>query len=947
MNLPHIYNLIFVLNICLLIQVAQAQDPTYYTIGENELNETDIYSILESNNGNIFIAGSDGLYRYSSGKIVHYPLANNQKGSALFFLVEDTYGNIFCNNLKGQVFKVGQENLHLYHEILPKNIGELPYLLTDKTGNLFIISKCIEVHNKGQRVNQITNYNSASKNWDSNVVIRNKNKYYIYPDSSYWYTSYINTENSFFYQNLISHLKQGQEKQSYHVQSGESDFSVDNRFSNTPIEKEIVWSKRNSTGIQTSSIYNSTLNYKNKLFEDIFVSTIAKGKSGLIYLGSFKQGIRVIPNYNILELSNPFPNRSIIDFDINNSEEIYCHIRGQGLIYFNAKSSKVSVVDEHYGNQNVFVLPRQNLHLSDQHREVFTQKVDYLNKLGGVKNINIMDNKDAIFASSLGLFIVNNSGHNYNKEWIRQGEGKVYKNSIINERCLDVTNSKKTIYVASHSNLWRIINDEYEEIKYKNKSILANSIAVEENKLYIGSSSHGVLVLSNNKTSLLFNKELGLADNNVEKLVLKDQYLFVLNKNFLQCINLKNNNIIPLNKSEGIIGYINNFHVIGKHIYILTDNTRIIKYPIDNIPKYGSDIDFVIDSILVNGTKQDLSKPIKLAYYENNIVCHYHLVNDAYREQTNIKYQLIGFDNKYTLSPATTNEIRYKNLSPGNYTFNIKAQYGNTSSTYYEYPIRISYPFWKRWWFILIFTTLSVLLILKYFRVRLSKQKREAQKVLLQKQTETDLIQAKLTALRSQMNPHFIFNALNSIQNLILQADTTRSYDYIVLFSKLVRSTLNYSETEYISIDDEVDFLDIYLQLEKLRFNDDFQYTINNLCDEMVYAPPLIIQPFVENALLHGLLSKKGIKRLNITFEINNEQLLCTIEDNGIGRKKSKEIQKRQGKKRKSFALNAIQKRLDILQKQHVYKVGYSFIDLHNDQGMPTGTKVVICLPYQ
>lgn len=930
------------------MQVVLAQDPTYYTIGENELNETDIYSILESSSGDIYIAGSDGIHRYSSGQIFHYPSCKGQKGNALFFLVEDKYGNIYCNNLKGQIFKIGSEDLEIYHEIPQQNINELPYILTDKTGNLFIVSKNIEVHKNGKKVDQINQFKKASKNWDGGISISQDNKYYIYPDSTKWFTFDINNSNKYFHKDLVSHLKLGRGNQEFNVQSFENDIFALNMFITFPIEKEIIWSKTKSNGIQVNNVYNKNINYEKKIFDEIFVSCITKGESGLIYLGTFKQGIRIIPNYNILEEPNVFQNRSIIDFDIKNDKEFYFYVRGQGLVHFNKQSQISYTVDKNYGNQYVFTLPGKKINTSNEHNEVFVQNMNYLNKLGGVKNIIAKDSIDLLVASSLGLYLINYSGKKLAKEWIQPDKStKVYRNSKINERCLDIAYNKQTTYVASHSKLWRITNKQYDEITYNNQSILANSIMTDGNKLYIGSSSHGVLVYNDNETNLLLNKDLGLADNNIEKIVKKGKYLFVLNKNFLQCINLTNNTMIPLNKSEGIIGYINNFHILDDNIYILTDNTRIIKYPIKNIPDQVAEIDFVIDSILVNNKKQDLSQDLSLAYNENNIVCHYHLVNDALREQSHIKHQLEGFDKNYTLSPGTSNEIKYNNLSPGIYSLNIQAQYGNTNSTVYNYPIRICYPFWQRWWFILSFAILSLFLIFKYFRVRLAKQKREAQKALLQKQTETDLIQAKLTALRSQMNPHFIFNALNSIQNLILQADTTRSYDYIVLFSKLVRSTLNYSETEYISIDDEVEFLDIYLQLEKLRFSDDFQYSIKNLCDELIYAPPLIIQPFVENALLHGLLSKKGIKKLDIVFEINNEQLICTIQDNGIGRAKSKEIQQRQGKKRKSFALNAIQKRLDILQKQHIYKVGYDFIDLYDDQGISTGTKVVIHLPYQ
>ncbi|WP_160112185.1 histidine kinase [Aquimarina sp. AU58] len=205
--------------------------------------------------------------------------------------------------------------------------------------------------------------------------------------------------------------------------------------------------------------------------------------------------------------------------------------------------------------------------------------------------------------------------------------------------------------------------------------------------------------------------------------------------------------------------------------------------------------------------------------------------------------------------------------------------------------------------------------------------------------------ESELKALKSQMNPHFIFNSLNSIQDLILQQNTDSSYDYIVLFAQLVRNTLNYSSKNFIAIEKELEFLDVYLQLEKLRFEDDFTYTIQSINTEGLSVLSLIVQPFIENALLHGLLHKAGKKQLTIDFTFT-DHLLCTIIDNGIGRKEAKKIQKRQGNHHESFALNAIEQRLEILKDQYGTDVGYQIFDLYNDQ-LAMGTRVEIRMPYQ
>ena len=233
----------------------------------------------------------------------------------------------------------------------------------------------------------------------------------------------------------------------------------------------------------------------------------------------------------------------------------------------------------------------------------------------------------------------------------------------------------------------------------------------------------------------------------------------------------------------------------------------------------------------------------------------------------------------------------------------------------------------------------------KEIELKKNKQDLETAYKELEISKKNELAFLQLKSLKSQMNPHFIFNSLNSIQDLILQQNTDSSYDYVVLFSRLVRNTLNYSNKNFISIDKELEFIEVYLQLEKLRFEDDFTFSIKHKNTEGVSVPSLIIQPFIENALLHGLLHKAGKKQLTIDFTFT-DHLLCTIIDNGIGRKESKKIQERQGGHHESFALEAIQQRLEILKEQYGTEVGYKVFDLYDNQ-VATGTKVEIRMPFQ
>lgn len=947
MNSSLLYRFLLALTFLFLAQIISAQDPSFYTIGENELNEIDIYSLLESRDGNLYIASNDGLYRYANGSFFKFPKLDIQKGNSLFFLVENTNGEIFCSNLKGQVFKVSNDTLTLFYTVDKEYLVHLPYLLTDNLGNLFVVAKRISVFSE-DTTKYIYDFLSVDKNVDGDVVVVvPDNRFYIYPyiDSTYSLSFQKGIKSE--YRSIITKRSRQKDQISYKIPKCIFEEFDKNITTTMALDSSTFWTRKKTFGIKVNTVVDNRIDIEPIIYDNTFISAFTKGHSGLLYMGTFKQGIRIVPNANVNHIYTPFKRRSIIDFDLRSEDEFILFIRGKGLVQYRTDQNEYNVIDEHYGNQGVFCLPDQKISSSNLYYDVFIQNDNGNKQLGGVKSIFPISHGDNLYATSRGLLRVCKDGHKLSDDWMLDTEFGIYEHKALKDRCIAVVmdKHKEVIYTATQSKLLAVYEDRVEEIKYMNQSIMANSLYLNKDQLIIGSQQFGVISYHNDVVSVLYNSKSGLADNNVIKLDKTGSLIFVLNSNFLQAINLHTDKIIPLGKAEGVVGYINNFYSWGDYLYILTDNSTIHKLPLNDISCTDDNINLVVDSLRMNESLISQDK-VLFNYDENSFEFNYRLSSDAHREQSVIEYYLEGFDHNPVIVPATSQSIDYKKLPPGNYQFRAIAKYGDKSSEPFVYDFIIKQPFWKRWWFIVACILLSILAVYLYFRNRLRVHRLEVQKKLIQKQTETDLINAKLTALRSQMNPHFIFNALNSIQNLILKADTERSYDYIVLFSKLVRSTLNYSEQEYISLDDEVEFLEVYLQLEKLRFDEDFVYRIENRCEELISIPPLIIQPFVENALLHGLLSKKGNKELNIIFDMEGSRLMCTIVDNGIGRARSKEIQVRQGRERKSFALNALQKRLDIMQKQYEHTIGYEFIDLY-DQDQALGTKVIIYLPYK
>ena len=194
------------------------------------------------------------------------------------------------------------------------------------------------------------------------------------------------------------------------------------------------------------------------------------------------------------------------------------------------------------------------------------------------------------------------------------------------------------------------------------------------------------------------------------------------------------------------------------------------------------------------------------------------------------------------------------------------------------------------------------------------------------------------------MNPHFIFNSLNSIQDLVLKGDVDNSYTFITKFSNLVRRTLSYSEKDFIDFEQEIKLLELYLSLEKLRFKDELTFTIETNGIQDIQIPPMLIQPFLENALIHGLLHREGKKELSVYFKLEGA-LICEITDNGVGRKRSAEIKERQKSQHESFSTQAIKKRFEILESHFQNELGVEYVDLIDDNGDALGTKVILKLP--
>ncbi|MFM9947366.1 MAG: histidine kinase [Saprospiraceae bacterium] len=317
----------------------------------------------------------------------------------------------------------------------------------------------------------------------------------------------------------------------------------------------------------------------------------------------------------------------------------------------------------------------------------------------------------------------------------------------------------------------------------------------------------------------------------------------------------------------------------------------------------------VLEKLLVNNQNAVFDPGLRLAHHENNLSIRFFALH--YRSGGDIpyRYRLLGADTAVVYS--TTREVNFVNLSPGAYTFEVQAQ---NEARQWSAPTRwvfeIHAAWWQTGWFWMSITLISAIGFGLWYRDRLRKARQEVE-------VRNKIRDLEAAALRAQMNPHFIFNCLGSIQHFISENDAASATRYLSRFARLVRLALHGSVDGRHSLQEEVEMLENYLVLEQLRFRGKFTYEIEvspELDPEDVFVPPMLVQPFVENALLHGMKNKQEGGRISVAFSQKENLLLATVSDNGPGFTSDDKNLSETG--HKSVGMTLTQRRLDILAEQ-------------------------------
>ena len=361
-----------------------------------------------------------------------------------------------------------------------------------------------------------------------------------------------------------------------------------------------------------------------------------------------------------------------------------------------------------------------------------------------------------------------------------------------------------------------------------------------------------------------------------------------------------------------------------------------------------------ITGVFINGVETDIGSTkteitgdrdaLRLSSNLKNIAFDFIGISLSNPQNVTYSYFLEGYDTQWSL-PNTNTRANYTNLPPGDYLFKVRSQLGSVvySAETSKFAFRIVPPIWLRWWFIALFACCLAALIYYLFRRRANQIRREEK---MKAEFDKQLAEVELKALRAQMNPHFLFNCLNSIKHFIIKNDVESASNYLSKFSRLMRLTLDNSKASKITLKRELEALKLYIDLEDMRFENKFDYEINiddNVPAEEVEVPPLILQPFVENAIWHGLMHKKERGMLKVNLTRKEGSLVCEIEDNGVGRQRAGELKSKSATKTKSMGIKITSSRI----KQNSYNGKGSKIEVEDlvTNNTAAGTKVTISIP--
>jgi ligand-binding sensor domain-containing protein len=469
-----------------------------------------------------------------------------------------------------------------------------------------------------------------------------------------------------------------------------------------------------------------------------------------------------------------------------------------------------------------------------------------------------------------------------------------------------------------------------------NPATITFIVSAGNGNMYMSDASNGLFYYTSNNNSFEhFTRQDGLPGNNCNSLAMdKNGFLWIATSQGLSRYDTASKSFLNFAGDDMLPSYLAFISTADNENFYTCSGNSYYKWNCNAISSQPGNAPLYIRHITVNNTGVPIKNAYALSYFENNITIQAGVLAPDTNGPADLEYSLN--DGSDWIKMENSHTVNFSKLAPGNYTIRLR-QKGNANLL--TILFRIQSPWWKKGWFITTALLLVVLAGAILLKRRITAIQKEA--LLKQKVAETEMM-----ALRAQMNPHFIFNCISSIDNFIQDNDKENASAWLNKFAKLIRSILDSSKNEVIPFWKDWETLQLYLELEQLRSDDKFTVEMK-AADELLNGhyriPPLIIQPYVENAIHHGLLHRHDTKGLlKISATLQNSQLVYTIEDNGIGRQKAAALNALNRLNHNSYGMQMSKERIALFNEQSSDQV--TITDLTNTAGEAAGTKADIRL---
>ena len=945
--------------------LALGQDPYYTSINKlSGLPSNTIYDIFQDSKGFIWIANNEGLTRYDGFEFTTY-IHRNQTSRSGNQIKEDKYGRIWYKNFDGYLYYVENDSLQPLKQNTP--IGDASYAILNN--RILVLQKDgvdyydVKTLNRSylKKLDQNMTFTGSQLQYkgkfylvfedcllelDENghvqskgkmpplSLIGGKNGVMLVDGSGINSACFEITENGIKEKISLRHIKYGH---------GMSYCNNINWFF-TP---NGVWAYDD----QAKSINNDQPFYASKS-----ISSILHDRDGNYWLGTLNEGILFVPDLGTKLFETPGYVPNILS---TSGKKLFIGTKDNALYTYDLASGQFEKkFQDKLRHEVICVLadPVNNL-FSFSSTQLFVCDTSFKNvkgyKSNSIKDLVIVDRKYYAFAASgmIGLFKVRSDIASpfdslYNK-YLKDGMENM-ATIIESTRGRDVAYSSSTgrIYAGTGKGLYIIDTNGAKELKRDGAIIYCKKMISYRNNIYLLTPQNRVVEI-NSKNEF---RDITLPGDNEQYINMKlaGNNLYLLATSGIRVLdtitgNAKILHLHPAIRSEEI----NDLEVAEGRLIFSTERGLLV---VGNSIATQAEIPptFIINNLLVNGNKVAKDSNLVFAYKENDIELSYSILSFSTDNRYKLFYQIN--DGKWQQNSQVTRTLKLASLAPGNYTVAFRLGQADSDKFFSAGSVKftIRKPFWMEWWFLGGCVAIVAVSGFAYNRWRTLLMKKQNQLVVEKIELERNLRNSMLTSIRSQMNPHFFYNALNAIQSFIFADDKRSAATYLVKLSKLTRLILEMSAKESVSLDEETDALKLYLELEQMRFSDDFNYELHigsNVDGDMVKIPPMIVQPYVENAIKHGLLHKKGGKYLRIAFEKIAEDIRITIDDNGIGREKADELNQIKKEKHNSFSTEANSKRIELLNKESGRNIGVVYIDKKDNNNTAMGTTVIITIP--